>query len=152
MVGFDDILTKESLDAIFKKGLIKSVEFSVAKPVGKEYQLNPEDAWTQDSFDMLQDVGGTKFTGTISIQSRQLGLLDKTRNYIRKLLDSEHTKRLKVKISGIEKPIDLFAERIYDKIDVAVGEGGEIYSTDIYQGIRSVKDQKQHHFDANFKE
>ncbi|MDX8001037.1 hypothetical protein FE394_18030 [Xenorhabdus sp. Reich] len=150
-IRFDDILTKESLDVIFKKGLIKSVEFSVARPIGKEYQPDPEDAWTQDSFDMLTDVGGTKFTGKIAIASKQQGLLEKTKGYIRNLLNSEYTKKLKVKISGVKEPIDLFAERIYDKIDVPVREGGEIYSTDIYQGIKGVKDQKQHHFDANFK-
>ncbi|MER2373349.1 DUF6731 family protein [Photorhabdus laumondii] len=152
VIGFDDILTKESLDVIFKKGLIKSVEFSVAKPLRKEYQPDPEDAWTQESFDMLKDVGGTRFTGKIAIISKSQGLLQKVKDNIRSLLNSEHTKKLKVKISGMEDPIDLFAARIHGKIDVLVGEGGEISSTDIYQGIRSIKDQKQHHFDANFKE
>jgi hypothetical protein len=151
-ISFDDILTKESLDVIFKKGLIKSVEFTVAKPILKNGYVDPEDGWTQDSFDILKESGGTKFTGKIAVQSRSLGLLQRAKDNIRKLLSSEHTKRLKVKVSGVEEPIDLFAERIYDRIEVGVESGGVINSISIYDGIRNVKDQKQHHFDANFKD
>lgn len=151
-ISFDDILTKESLDVIFRKGLIKSVEFTVAKPIMKDAQVDPEDGWTQDSFDMLNEVGGTKFTGKIAIESRSLGLLQKAKDNIRKLMGSDHTKKLKVKVSGVDEPIDLFAERIHDKIDVVVEDGGVIRPESIYDEIRNVKGQKQHHFDANFKE
>lgn len=151
-ISFDDILTKESLNVIFRKGLIKSVEFTVAKPISKDPKVDPEDGWTQESFDMLKEAGGTKFTAKIAIESRSLGLLKKAKDNVRKLLRSEHTKRLKVKISGVDEPIDLFAERIHDKIEVNVEDGGIILPESIYQGIRNVKDQKQHHFDANFIE
>ncbi len=149
-ITFDDILTKESLDVIFKKGLIKNVEFSVARPINKEYKVNPKDSWTQDAFDMLKDVGASNFTGKIAVRSRSTGLLKRAQEYIKQLMKSSYTKKLKVKVSGVDEPIDLFAERIHDKIDVPVSDGGVIMSVDIYNGIRGVKEQKQHHIEANF--
>lgn len=151
-ISFDDILTKESLNIIFRKGLMRSVEFTVAKPKLKDPKIDPDDGWTQESFDMLKEAGGTKFTAKISVESRSTGLLQKAKNNVRKLLKSEYTKRLKVKVSGVDEPIDLFAERIHAKIEVNVEEGGVIFPESIYQEIRNVKDQKQHHFDANFNE
>lgn len=151
-ITFDDILTKESLDAVFKKGLIRNVEFSVAKPTNKEYKLKPEDTWTQESFEMLKEVGASTFTAKIGVKSRNGGLLKKAQTKIRQLMKSEYTKRLKVKVSGIDEPIDLFAERIHDRIEVPVSDGGVINSIDIYNEIRNVKDQKQQHLNANFQD
>ncbi len=149
-ISFDDILTKESLDVIFSKGLIKSVEFSVTRPLGKKYQPNPNDTWTQESFDILNGVGGNKFTAKIAVTAKEKGLLNKTKEKIRHLIKSECTKKLKVKVSGESEPIDLLAERIAGKIEVPVQLGGIIKAEDIYSAIRDVKDQKQHHIDANY--
>ncbi|HEJ9506586.1 TPA: hypothetical protein SMN05_000272 [Proteus mirabilis] len=151
-ISFDDILTRESLDIIFNKGLIKSVEFSIMRPLGKKYKPNPNDTWTQESFEILNGVGGNKFTAKIAITAKELGLLDKTKNKIKNLIKSEYTKKLKVKVSGEAEPIDLLAERISGKINVPVQPGGIIKAEDIYHAIRDVKDQKQHHIDANYSD
>lgn len=151
-ISFDDILTKESLDVIFNKGLIKSVEFSVMRPLAKAYQPNPNDTWTQESFEILSGVGGNKFTAKIAVTAKDKGLLHKTKTKIKHLIKSEYTKKLKVKVSGESEPIDLLAERIAGKIDVPVQLGGIIKAEDIYNAIRDVKDQKQHHIDANYSD
>lgn len=156
-VAYEDILTKESLDEIFNKGIIKKVEFKIHKPTSKDYQPNPDSNWTTNAFNEMQQSGATTFSGTIGTNSKTKGLANRVKNEVKQLFKLETTKSLKVKLSNDSKPIDLFAERIYDKITVCLNskkiEGtSTIDSTDVYKQIRLVKKNNQKHFDANFNE
>lgn len=156
-VIYQDILKKDSLDEIFKKGMIKSVEFQIYKPLNKDYQPNPKSNWTINAFNEMTQSGATTFLGKISTKSKTHGLKNKVKNELKQLFNSKATKSLKVKLSNDSKPIDLFAERIYDKITVRLYSGEKegtstIDSTEVYQQMRLAKERNQQHFDANFNE
>lgn len=156
-VVHEDILTKESLDEVFDKGMIKKVEFKIHKPVSKHYQPDPNSSWTTNAFNEMMQSGATTFSGTIGTNSKTKGLTNRVKNEVKQMLKLESTKSLKVRLSNDSKPIDLFAERIYDKITVRLYsdeiEGtSTINSTEVYAQIRRVKKNNQKHFDANFNE
>lgn len=156
-VCYQDILTKDSLDEIFNKGMIKSVEFKIHKPISKDYQPDPNSNWTINAFNEMTQSGATSFSGKISINSKTKGLKSRVKNELKQLFKLESTKLLKVKLSNHSKPIDLFAERIYDKITVLLYSSeidgtSTINSTEVYKKIRLAKEKNQQHFDANFNE
>ena len=152
-----DILTKDSLDEVLHKGVIKNVEFKIHKPISKDYQPNPNSNWTTYAFNEMTQSGATTFSGKIGTNSKTNGLKNRVINEIKQLLNSDSTKLLKVKLSNNSKPIDLFAERINDKITVLLYSDetagtSTINSTEVYAQIRLVKEKNQRHFDANFSE
>lgn len=156
-VCYQDILTKDSLDEIFNKGMIKSVEFKIHKPQSKDYQPDPNSNWTINAFNEMTQSGATSFSGKISINSKTKGLKNRVKNELKQLFKLKSTKLLKVKLSNHSKAIDLFAERIYDKITVLLYSGemdgtSTINSTEVYKEIRLAKERNQKHFDANFDE
>lgn len=118
---FEDIMTPECMDRVMN-GVVKSVEFTVAKPKTPQFNPNPEDSWTQESFNMMNEVGATRFNAKISTRSRRTGLEDKVKRLIKSLSESEQTRSIRVKLSEVEEPIDLFAERIHEKINVTLAE------------------------------
>lgn len=154
-VIYQDILTKDSLDEIFNKGMIKNVEFKIHKPISKDYQPNPNSNWTTNAFTEMTQSGATTFSGKIGTNSKTKGLKNRVINEVKELFKSKSTKSLKVKLSNHSKPIDLFAERIRDKITVHLYSGEQegtstINSTEVYAQIRLAKENNQQHFDANF--
>jgi len=138
MVSFNDILTEESLEALMKGGVIKHVEFRVAKPRAKRWQPDPEDTWTQNAIDFMNQTGGTTFQAKIATQAHNKGLLSDVGKAVKALLASSQTRKLKVKMSSTTEPIDLFADRIKDRIEVAL-INGQIDSTEMYKAIWASK-------------
>jgi hypothetical protein len=156
-VVYNDMLTKESLDEIFNKGMIKQVEFKIHKPLSKDYQPNPNSTWTTNAFNEMTQSGATTFSGKIGTNSKTKGLASRVKNEIKQMLNSSSTKSLKVKLSSHSKPIDLFAERIYGRITVHLysdedGNTSTINPIEVHSQIRLLKDGNQRHFDSNFNE
>ncbi|MBK5072219.1 hypothetical protein I2492_04210 [Budviciaceae bacterium CWB-B4] len=150
-ISYDEILTKESLDVIFNKGMIKSVEFSIAKPKKAAYQPDPEDGWTQEAFEMMEETGATVITSKVAIRAKNKGLKGKIIGSIKKLIGSDQTTKLKVKMSDESEPIDLLTERVYGKIEVQLTAESTIDSIKVYDEIRGLKDKKQKYLDIYFK-
>lgn len=122
-VSFDDILTKDAYEALATGGLLKSVEFRVAKPRRKSYVPDPEDTWTQEGIEFMKGTGATTFQVKIATRQHDKGLMIDVKKRIKLLLNSVLTRKLVVKLSDIEEPVDLFAQRISDRITVELVQG-----------------------------
>lgn len=148
-VHFNDILNAQAYTALATGGLIKSVDFRVAKPRSKRFAPDPEDAWTQEGIQFMTSTGATSFEVTISTRQRDRGLLTNVRQRLESLMRSPLTKKLKVKMSEIEEPINLLADRVTEKITVIPVEGN-ITSAAVLDGIRAAKARVQPQLDVIF--
>lgn len=121
-VSFDEVLTGDALEQM-QNGIIKSVEFEIAKPRRKSFAPDPNDTWTPEAMKFMSNTGATRFKARILTTSKQTGLLSTIKAQIGLLLQSDQTKKLRVRLSDVDHPIDLFADRVFDKITVALEQG-----------------------------
>lgn len=121
-VKFDEVVTHDAL-LLLQQGVLKSVEYEIARPRSKAYAPNPEDTWTRDGINFMNSTGATRFKAKILTRSKQKGLIANVKDQIRLMLQSSQTKNLRVKLSDVDHPIDLFADRVFDKITVEIKEG-----------------------------
>lgn len=121
-VSFDEVVNPDALQQI-QNGVIKYVEYEIAKPRSKSFAPNPEDTWTPESINFMNSTGATRFKGKLLTNSKTKGLVSQVKEQIQHLLQSSQTKKLRVKISEVDHPIDLFADRIFDKITVDIKNG-----------------------------
>ena len=148
-VHFNEILNSEAYTALATGGLIKAIDFRVAKPRSKRFAPDPEDTWTQEGIQFMNSTGATSYEVTISTKQKDRGLLANVRQSVESLLHSPLTKKLKVKMSEIEEPINLLADRIMEKITVIPVEGN-ITSAAVLDGIRAAKARVQPQLDVIF--
>lgn len=121
-VSLDDVLTSSALEML-KHGIVKSFEFEIAKPRSKSYAPDPNDTWTNEGIKHMANSEATRFRAKISTTSATKGLGGNIKNEIAHLLNSKQTKKLRVKLSDVDHPLDLFAERVFDKIAVLLNKG-----------------------------
>lgn len=145
-VSFDDVLTPDAMQQL-KDGVIKAVEFRIAKPTAKRYAPDPEDTWTNDAMQFMSAAGATTFAGKISTRKAGVGLAVK--EAVGRLFKSPQTRSLKVKLSDHDEPIDLFAERIAGKIEISEGKDGTP-PVGVYSAMRKEKVRLQDQLDAYF--
>lgn len=146
-VCFTDILNAEAYIALTTGGLIKAVDFRVAKPRSKRFAPDPEDTWTREGIQFMNSTGATSYEVVISTRQRDRGLFTNVRQRVESLIRSPLTKKLKVKMSEIEEPINLLADRITEKITVIPVEGN-ITSAAVLDGIRGAKMRVQPQLDV----
>ncbi|SMF49889.1 hypothetical protein SAMN02745962_04237 [Pseudomonas sp. LAIL14HWK12:I11] len=149
IVAFNDILTEESLDDLLNGKLIKQVEFRVAKPRSTKYTPDPDDAWTQQAMEFMANTGATSFQAKIGIRAQSRGIFSNVKNPIKKLLDSPQTRKLKIKLSDIADPVDLFADRVKARITVK-SINGQPKADEIYKAIWAEKIKLESSLDAYF--
>ena len=147
-VCFYEILNSEAYQALADGGLVKAVDFRVAKPRNKRFAPDPDDTWTQEGLQFMQSTGATSFEVKISTR-KEGGLLADVKKRIKLLLASPQTKKLKVKMSEVDEPIDLLAERLSQKITV-IPVQGTITSEAVHEGIKAAKAQVQAQLDVFF--
>lgn len=121
-VSLDEVLSDDAWERL-GSGLMKSIEFEVAKPRSKHYAPDPNDTWTKDAFEYMSKTGATRFKVKILTTSRKNGLVAQNYNDMKMLMSSNFTKALKVKMSDIDHPIDLFADRVFDKVTITLTKG-----------------------------
>lgn len=136
-VSFDEVLTEDSLSKI-NGGVMKSIEFEIAKPRKKSFAPDPNDTWTKEAMEYMSKTGGTRFKAKILTTSRKQGLVAQSLDDIKLLMASTLTKTLKVKVSDIDHPIDLFADRIFDRATVQLTKGWP-NSGQLFDEIASLK-------------
>jgi hypothetical protein len=133
VVSFNDILTLASLDELLKGRMIKHIQFKIAKPRSKSYAPDPEDIWTNEGMRFMDETGATTFQAKLATRSPTRGLLSKVKEPLKQLLASPQTRQLKIKLSDVAEPIDLFAERIKARIEVDLVNGipdpAKVYSS-----------------------
>lgn len=118
----NDVFSQGSIESLLAGKVVKSVEFRVGAPRSKKNQPNPEDTWTSQALDFLKD-GATIFEGKVSTRSTISGLAGDAVDNIKAMLGSPTTKKLKVRVSDIDEPIDLFGDRIKGMIQVPIING-----------------------------
>lgn len=101
-----------SLDKVLS-GEVKYYEAKVAMPKTK---LSNVPKYEQQTFDLMKGVGGATISYKISAVNGILNgnIYDRIKN----ILASDSTKSLKVKLAEDDEPIDLFVERISDRMSV----------------------------------
>lgn len=122
VVGFNDILTISSLEELLKGSTIKHVEFRIAKPRSKQYAPDPDDFWTNEGMRYMNETGASTFAAKLATRSPAKGLFN-IKDSLKHLLASSQTRKLKVKLADVAEPIDLFADRIKERIDVDLING-----------------------------
>lgn len=147
-VHMDDVLTVDAYKALSGGGLIKSIEFRIAKPRSKKFAPDPNDEWTQDSIDFMKATGATTFSAKITTKEKSRGLLN-TLNRLKMLMTSPQTKALRVRMSDSSHPIDLLADRVFQDITVEQ-EKGQVQSSTIWNAIENAKLRAQHQLDEYF--
>lgn len=101
-----------SLDKVLS-GEVKYYEVKVAMPKTK---ISKVPKYEQQTFDLMKGVGGATINYKISALN---GILNgNIYDRIRSILSSDSTKSLKVKLAEDDEPIDLFIDRISDRMSV----------------------------------
>lgn len=121
-ITLDEIIDPDAYK-LLANGVIKSVEFQVAKPRSKSFAPDPNDTWTKEGIQFMNATGATRFNVKLATRSRTSGLRSSIKNNINLLMGSSLTKKLQVKIDEVDHPIDLFADRVFDKITIELNEG-----------------------------
>lgn len=140
-VSLDEVLSRDTLE-LLKNGVLKNVEFEVAKPRSRSYAPNPDDTWTAEAMKFMSETGASRYRVKILTKSRKNGLLSGIKDQIRLMMDSTQTKHLSVKLSDVDHPIDLFADRIFDKVSVDFVKGWPD-SEQMFHEIVAVKGQNK---------
>ncbi|MGD9663473.1 MAG: hypothetical protein AB7U63_19700 [Porticoccaceae bacterium] len=138
-----DVFTQGTVDNLLHGKVVKSVEFRVGAPRSKKGQPDPEDTWTAQAMDFLKD-GATIFEGKVSTRSPNYGLADVAKT-VKAMLRSPTTRAIKVKVSDIDEPIDLFGDRIKGTIRVTV-VGGVISSASVLAEMQRAYLKHRHQF------
>lgn len=121
-VALNEVVTGEGFSQL-QAGVVKSFEFEVAKPRSKSYAPDPNDTWTKEAMDFMTKTGGTRFSGKIKTTSTKTGLMNSVKEQINLMRQSSLTKKLKVKLTEVDHVIDLFADRVFDKVSIELNKG-----------------------------
>lgn len=128
----------------------RSIEVSVARPTNPE--LYPNDRWSSELFRLMAGVGGVNATIRISGGGRGRGaraMLSHAKDAVVSLAASGHASVARVKVGGIEHPIDLIAERVKSKIDVDMN-GRYPVASQVFAALAAAKDECMEDLDAYF--
>ena len=139
----DTIVCNSLLDDAFgfdpKTAAIQYVDLRVRAPktvAQREQvkQLNPNE-WAIDPFESMSKTNSSTFSLTLQTRGANKSLSKSVSNMIDRLWGSDQTRKLRVKLSDAEEPIDLLAKRIKRKMSVEM--------LGIYPDPRSVIEQLQ---------
>lgn len=145
-VSFSDILTVDAFQRL-QQGVIKAFEFRIAKPKNVAL-VDPED-WESPAFGLMDGADASIISVSVRTRSKQHGLSAKLKDAAHRLLQSEATRKVEVKLDGVEYPVDLMAECLRGSIEVEMN--GLYPSPDaVFQQLQLVKDQLQPALDAYF--
>lgn len=117
---------------------LTQVEYKIARPQSKKPRAG-EDPWVQKQFDEMRELGVSTQKVTISSKKGLLpGVWDRV---VTPLLDLDKTRMLKVKLQGIEQPIDLLHNVLKDQFSISAPSREEVKPEQIFSEIHSVKEK-----------
>lgn len=134
--NYSDVMTTGSVNALLSGKTIKAIEFRISKPSLRSYRPDPNNTITRSSLEFMNSQNATIFDGKISTRSPTKGLASSLKDELKYLVADITTKKVKVRISELEDPIDLFGDRIKTKISFNT-INGKITSEIILNAIRS---------------
>ena len=144
-VKFYDILQEGSFERL-RNGLIKSLKFRIAKRRNAN-AIDPHN-WESDVFDLMGGIGGTVIEVKVSTRRKGRGLIDKTSDVIHRMMNRDDVSSLQVRMDGQREPIDLFADRISDRIEVQM-VGHYPLPRDIIIKLAEAKDRQKQALEAS---
>lgn len=142
---FLDVLQEGAYERL-KNGLVKSLRFRIAKRRNAN-AIDPH-AWESDVFDLMSGVDGTIIEVKVSTRRRGKGLANTVTDAIHRMMNRDDVSSLQVKMDGQSEPIDLFADRISDRIEVEMA-GHYPIPTDIIVKLAEAKDRQQTALEAS---
>lgn len=145
-VVFADIIAATAL-ARLQKGVVKRVEMRLARPKNA-LAVAPND-WGGDAMRLLSSSGGGSISIAVSTRIKGQGLLPAIKEALHRLLDQDETKSLKVRLVGETDLIDLFAERLKEKIEVLMN-GLYPAPASIFAELQIARDRQQEALDEFF--
>lgn len=138
-VLFLDIMSSSSVDRI-ANNTVKKLTIKVAKPHNRD--VLPTSDWESPIFGLLNSSGGRTISVEIATRTRDPGLGERAKSAVRRLLNMEETKALKVTIVGDSEPIDLLGECIKDTISVRM-EGLYPAANEVFVALNAAKDRQR---------
>lgn len=125
-------------------GVIKYVEYAVAKPKVEDYVA--EDDFTKTALELMNETNATRFQGKISIGSRTKGLTNTAKRWISELIEQpETTKKLKVKLHEVDIPIDILGDQLKERISVPIFKANRPDTKDMLDAILTCKNKMYDH-------
>ncbi len=141
-VSLDAVLKEEGIKQL-EKGIIKSVEYAVARPRRKSYVPDANDSWTREAFEKMTESGASIYEVKISARARKNGLNSSIKDMISYLLSSAQTKKLRARVSECDHVIDLLTDRVIDFVKVPLIKG----RPDKYHMFSEIKRAKMNNHD-----
>lgn len=146
-ISFSDVLRPDALQELLA-GKVKSVEVGFARPK-KIANFAHETDWSKNMMRLLSGSGAGTITVKVSTRSKKQALAKEMKDVVTEFLQLESTRSLKVRLEGVERPIDLMAECIKDKMEVAM-VGLYPNPLSIYAELEKAKDRQQEDLDKYF--
>lgn len=145
-VVFDDILSMSALEKL-EHGIVSRLEFRAAKP--RNAALIDPANWESGAFDMMSGADATQITVKVSTKRKSAGLSDEIKAVVHRLLDSDATRKVAVKLKNIDEPIDMLAECLKGTITVDM-DGLYPQAMSMFGALDLAKRAKQPDLDAYF--
>lgn len=122
---------------------IHLVDFRVRSPKTRAQQedverLNPND-WSVNPFKIMSDTDSKSCSIVLTTGRDHSSLSGNVKSMVRSLLDSSQTRRLRVKMTDVEEPIDLLAKRVKRRIEVEMN-GMYPNAQSAWQQLQAAKD------------
>lgn len=148
---FQPILKPEAMSRMMRQDLEPTrIELEVARPTNPDQY--PDDIWSSDILKLMNGAGGAKIRLTISADGHGRSarrLYSQIKGKIAALVGSGNATTAKIKMAGIEQPIDLIADRIVTTVSVEM-DGRYPSESKMFQALRAAKDRSTSELDAIF--
>jgi hypothetical protein len=145
-VVFADIINSASLEKL-DRGPIRRIKFKIARQRNAE-AIDPN-CWESRAFELMGGVDATTLSIEVATRRKKKGLSDSVKEAVHRLMDRTETRSIEVKLLGIEEPIDIFADRIKDRIQVEM-RGLYPVPSEMFSELASAKDRQAEALDAYF--
>lgn len=145
-VVFADIINSATLEKL-DQGPIRRIKFKIARQRNAE-AIDPN-CWESRAFELMGGVDATTLSIEVATRRKKKGLSDSVKEAVHRLMDRTETRGIEVRLLGDEEPIDIFADRIKDRIQVSM-HGLYPVASEMFAELSSAKDRQAEALDAYF--
>ncbi|WP_047552183.1 DUF6731 family protein [Methylotenera sp. G11] len=146
---FNAILKADAMRRMMSADLEpRTIELSVARPTNPD--LYPNDDWSSELFGLMAGIDGFKARIKISAEGagRSRGrLMDRAKRVAAALVNSGNANIARIKMAGVEQPIDLIADRVIAQVSVEMN-GRYPVSDEMFRALGEAKNQLAEDLDA----
>lgn len=141
-ISLEPILTRDSYESILtNQNAARRVEFSISKP--KDPSLYG-DKWSRKAINLVEEAGGISARFIIGVgRQKTTTLLPQAVVDVVNFSRLGLAKTAKIKLQGVDEPIDLIADRVIEKITVKLDSKSHIDPVDMYTELYNSKDRRE---------